>query len=104
MTSPLRQTARGRLTRAHRYLTPGSIALLYAVFGAVWILTSDRAAEIIGGPAGADVVTRYQTAKGLVFVAGSALLLFAVLRLAGRSLAASEERYRTMFERTSAVA
>jgi PAS domain S-box-containing protein len=104
MTSPLPQTARGRLTRAHRYLTPGSIALLYAVFGAVWILTSDRAAEIIGGPAGADVVTRYQTAKGLFFVGGSALLLFAVLRLAGRSLAASEERYRTMFERTSAVA
>ncbi len=104
MTSPLRDASRGRLARAHRYLTPATIALLYAVLGAIWILMSDRAAEIIGGPAGADAVTRFQTAKGLLFIGVSAMLLFAILRVAGRSLAASEQRYRTMFERTTAMA
>ena len=104
MTSPLRLPRRGRFERAHRYLTPASIALLYAVLGALWILLSDRAAELIGGPFGPEAVTRYQSAKGLLFVGVTALLLYLALRLAGRSLAASEERYRTMFEGTSAVA
>ena len=104
MTSPLLQGRRGRIARPHRYLTPASIALIYAILGALWILTSDRAAAFLGGPFGTEAVTRYQTAKGLVFVGLSATLLYVALRLASRSLAQSEERYRTMFERTTAVA
>ncbi|HEU4827836.1 MAG TPA: ATP-binding protein [Gemmatimonadales bacterium] len=87
--------------RAHEYLTPGSIALLYFVGGAAWILFSDRAAEAFAGPLGAEAVTRFQTYKGIGFIAGTAALLYSTLRLAWRAQMRSEQRYRTLLDEAS---
>ena len=81
------------------------VALFYASFGALWILFSDR---LLAGLVN-DVATlsRLQTYKGWVFVAGSALLLFTLLRRelglrrdAEGDLHESEERYRLLFEKS----
>ena len=87
--------------RAHDYLTPGSIALLYFVGGAAWILFSDRAAEAVAGPIGADAITRFQTYKGIGFIAGTAALLYSTLRIAWRAQVRSERRYRTLLDEAS---
>ena len=87
--------------RAHEYLTPGSIALLYFLGGAAWILFSDRAAEAVAGPLGADAITRFQTYKGIGFIAGTAALLYSTLRLAWRAQVRSEQRYRTLLDEAS---
>ncbi len=87
--------------RAHEYLTPGSIALLYFVGGAAWILFSDRAAAAVAGPVGADAITRFQTYKGIGFIAGTAALLYSTLRIAWRAQVRSERRYRTLLDEAS---
>ncbi len=79
-------------------LSPLGIALLYAALGAAWILLSDRALTLLFE---ADDVQRWQTVKGLLYVAITAGLLFLLTR---RSLAAvrrSERLYRQMFETTT---
>lgn len=79
------------------------IALLYAIFGGLWILLSDRllAALIL------DIATlsAVQTYKGWAFVLVSALLIFFLLRrdlilrqAAESDLRESEERYRNLLE------
>ena len=87
--------------RAHEYLTPGSIALLYFLGGAAWILFSDRAAAVVAGPLGADEITRFQTYKGIGFIAATAALLYSTLRLAWRAQLLSEQRYRTLLDEAS---
>jgi len=77
---------------------PLAIALLYAGLGAAWIFLSDRALDLLF-PAGE--LQRWQTVKGLFYVAITALLLYHLTR---RSLAAvrrSERLYRQMFETTT---
>ena len=79
-------------------LGPLAIALLYAGLGAAWILLSDRALTLLFE---AGDVQRWQTVKGLLYVAITAGLLFLLTR---RSLAAvrqSERLYRQMFETTT---
>jgi PAS domain S-box-containing protein len=79
------------------------VALVYALFGGLWILLSDRLLETLI----ADTITlsRFQTYKGWVFVILSALLIFSLLkrelalrRIAEKGLLESEERYRLLFE------
>jgi PAS domain S-box-containing protein len=77
------------------------IALLYAVFGTIWIAVSDRALEaLVSDP---HALTRLQSFKGWAFVATSATLIYSLVRreLRARDRAeqarrSSEERYRTL--------
>ncbi|HEX6643546.1 MAG TPA: ATP-binding protein [Gemmatimonadales bacterium] len=89
-----------RAGRSLELLTPGSIALLYFLTGAVWILFSDRLVASIT-PADHGALTRFQTFKGIGFIGGSALFLYWLLRLAWRQKVQSEERYRTLLDEAS---
>lgn len=65
-------------TGLKRSQAPITIALLYMSFGAVWIFFTDRLlAWLKLDPA---IELKLQTSKGWLFVLGSALLLFALLR------------------------
>ncbi len=79
------------------------IALLYTIFGGLWILLSDRLLAALTS----DIATlsAAQTYKGWAFVLVSALLIFFLLRrdlilrqVAESNLRESEERYRRLFE------
>jgi len=79
------------------------VALLYALFGGLWILLSDRllAAFITD----ISLLTKLQTYKGWAFVVTSALLIYFLLRreldlrkIAESKVEESEERYRLLFE------
>lgn len=87
---------------------PGSfrIAMLYALFGGIWIAVSDRVLEALVSDAHA--ISVIQSYKGGGFVALSALLIYTVVRKefgarerAETALASSEERYRTLVELAS---
>ncbi|MEW6401888.1 MAG: PAS domain S-box protein [Chloroflexota bacterium] len=79
------------------------VAVLYALFGSVWILASDRLlASLVTD---ATALTRLQTYKGWAFVAASALVIYLLLRreltllkIAKGKLDESKERYRQLFE------
>jgi signal transduction histidine kinase len=58
-------------------MTPSRIVLLYATFGAAWILFSDRLLALVTNPAVRDVA---QSIKGTLFVAVTAGLLFHLMR------------------------
>ncbi|CAN5424448.1 hypothetical protein BH09VER1_BH09VER1_29920 [soil metagenome] len=51
------------------------IALLYAILSGIYILVSDSAARIITG-GDSDLLTEWQSMKGLAFVAASSLIIF----------------------------
>jgi signal transduction histidine kinase len=57
---------------------PRTIALIYLAFGAVWIFFTDRLLVWLHLDAG--LILRMQTAKGWLFVIGSAVLLYVLLR------------------------
>jgi light-regulated signal transduction histidine kinase (bacteriophytochrome) len=57
---------------------PRTIALVYLAFGAVWIFFTDRLLVWLNLDAG--LILRLQTAKGCLFVVGSAILLYVLLR------------------------
>ena len=72
------------------------VALLYALFGGLWILLSDRLlATLITDVA---LLTTMQTYKGWAFVAISALLIYTLLRRELTFRKISEERYHLLFE------
>jgi len=79
------------------------VALLYALFGGLWILLSDRLlAALITD---ISLLTTLQTYKGWAFVSTSALLIYALLhrelrlrKIAESKVEESEERYRLLFE------
>jgi PAS domain S-box-containing protein len=79
------------------------IALLYAVLGCLWIVYSDAAVEAMARDSSA--LTQLQTWKGFAFVAGTALLLYVLVRAAlrsemkfARSLRAADERLRLVLD------
>lgn len=76
--------------------TPLRTALRYVLFGFLWILLSDRALELFTAP-GSPAHLWIQTAKGWLFVLISAGLIYFMLKIDIKSLATSEERYRTIF-------
>jgi light-regulated signal transduction histidine kinase (bacteriophytochrome) len=57
---------------------PRTIALIYLAFGALWIFFTDRLLIWLRIPP--DRVLQLQTSKGCLFVLGSAVLLFVLLR------------------------
>ncbi|MHB8078304.1 MAG: PAS domain S-box protein [Candidatus Krumholzibacteriia bacterium] len=83
-------------------------SLLYALLGGTWILLSDRLLlSLFNDPV---MLTRAQTYKGWIFVIGSAILIFSLLRadliLRARAEAAlreQEEGFRNITERISDV-
>lgn len=65
-------------TRLKRSYAPGTIAMLYFVCGVLWIFVTDRVlAWLRLDP---SINLNLQTSKGWLFVLGSALLLYALLR------------------------
>ena len=79
------------------------IALLYGLFGGLWILFSDR--FLFDHITDTSTLTTVQTYKGWLFVVCSALLIYMLLRrhlilerVAERSLHESEERYRSLLQ------
>jgi len=86
-------------TRLRPSATPRNVAAIYAVASGLWILFSDRAvAAAVDDPA---VVTQLQTVKGWLFVAGSAVLIYALVRHGQRDLARTNERLDTALQQSS---
>jgi PAS domain S-box-containing protein len=92
-----------------RQTAPILVALVYAIFGAVWILFSDavwsRATNLPF-----EQLARLQTAKGLLFVGLTSVLVWYMVHRAVREVArvekargASEARYRQIFEKSTSV-
>ncbi len=75
------------IPRRHRALT---IALVYAVVGAVWILVSDHIVDLMSPDLA--VISQLQTWKGWAFVATSALLIYLLVRRALRAQGREEAR------------
>jgi two-component system cell cycle sensor histidine kinase/response regulator CckA len=76
-----------------------TVAIVYALIGAAWILFSDMAVDaLISDPAQAS---RVQTMKGLPFVFVSAAVLYWLVFGQARGLEASERRYRSIVETAS---
>src|SRR6476646_10333781 len=84
--------------RDHRFLSPLTIALLYAGLGAAWILLSDRALTLLFP---ADELERWQSVKGLLYVAVTAVLLYLLTRRSLADIGRSERLYRQMFGTTT---
>ena len=92
-----------------RQQAPLLIALVYAIFGSVWIYYSDGIWAHLTNLPFAELA-RLQTVKGLVFVGLTSLLVWYMVREAMRQVAeaeaargASEARYRQIFERSTSV-
>jgi two-component system, cell cycle sensor histidine kinase and response regulator CckA len=96
--SPNSPRPRGPSLGRPRALGPLAIALLYAAVGAAWIFLSDRALTLLF-PAGE--VQRWQTVKGLLYVAVTAVLLYLLTRQSLAAVRRSERLYRQMFETTT---
>jgi len=80
---------------------PSRIAIIYLLVGVAWIFVSDRALQVLGFSG--KHLTRLQTAKGWLFVIGSATLLYLLLRryqrqdeAAMQALIATQEEVRRM--------
>lgn len=68
----------------------GRVAVAYMVVGAVWIVSTDRAVlDVFLDPA---LITAAQTVKGVVFVAGSAAVLYALVDREQRRLTRTNDR------------
>jgi PAS domain S-box-containing protein len=95
--------------RPTRQQAPLLIALVYAIFGAVWIFFSDGLWSHLSDLPFAQLA-RLQTVKGLVFVGLTSLLVWYMVHRAMAEVAraeaargASEARYRQIFERSTSV-
>lgn len=81
--------------------SPLDVAVVYGVVSAAWILVSDRlVAATIADPALANTV---QTAKGWLFVVGSAILIFGLVRHGQRSMEQTNERLDRALRQTSVL-
>ncbi|MCB9867956.1 MAG: PAS domain S-box protein [Phycisphaerales bacterium] len=74
--------------------TPWRLTLVYALFGTLWIVASDRVAMwMFPTMAGQQAA---QTFKGLLFIVLTSLLVYGLVRTAAHNLRISEERYRSV--------
>lgn len=77
-------------TRARGYSAPLRIASVYAAFGILWILFSDRILLVIS--ASSEQFARMQSVKGSVYVVVTAVLVYLLVRsFAVRQLAVQEQ-------------
>lgn len=79
------------------------IALIYFILSIVWILCSDQILEYTFGSQ--EVINTYQTLKGLVFVAITAVVIYLLIRASQKKLKQahdvieeSEKRYRLLVD------
>jgi PAS domain S-box-containing protein len=86
--------------------SPPVLAAVYLMLGGLWIVGSDHAVEALFPGRTSEL----QTAKGLLFMAGSALALWGILRFhqrqeraAREAAVATERRYRALIEKSSAI-
>lgn len=78
---------------------PLRLAAVYAVFGMLWILSTDRlVVALVDNP---GRVTTLQTIKGWLFVALSALLVYALVLTGQRDLRRTNERLDDALQQTS---
>jgi|GEM_PF-2263632 len=66
------------------WLTPSTITLVYLAFGSGWIVVSDRAVVWLFGLS--SLTLQAQLAKGLLFVLGSGLFIFALITRRDRQI------------------
>jgi two-component system, cell cycle sensor histidine kinase and response regulator CckA len=72
------------------------IVLLYATVSTTWIFFSDVLVESLGVTA--EVITRYQTFKGLLFVATTSGMLLLLILWSEAMLRGSEDKYRRLVD------
>lgn len=89
-----------KVKSARYLLNPLSLALLYLCFGILWVIYSDRLLNKI--LFSADLITEYQTYKGLVFVLLSALI-FIFLIYANEKVSAKLESEKQKLSRLAAA-
>lgn len=77
------------------------MALGYGVFALLWIYFSDRLGLLLFPTS--EAVTRFQTAKGLVFVLPSGLLVYALVRREERGLLAARRFFQALTENSREV-
>jgi PAS domain S-box-containing protein len=92
---PATPTAKARWRRTAN-VPSGLIAFLYAVIGALWILFSDRAVFYLVHDPQTQVI--FNTAKGWVYVAVTALLLHLFIRRSTAGLRRLDEEIKATFE------
>jgi PAS domain S-box-containing protein len=84
------------VTRRALAWQPRSVVALYVVAASLWILVSDRVLTVSVGNAG--LAEAIASAKGLAFVAVTAVLLYLLLRRLGRETLTRRVLPTTMFE------
>jgi len=96
------------LMKIPRLSFPLTVALLYGILGGLWIIVSDQIA--FATTKDFEALSNIQTYKGWLFVLGSSLILFFILRRENQASKKSEvearmaeERYRTLVEQLPAV-
>ena len=77
--------------------TPLRTAIIYTLFGVLWIVISDKVLESLIPPSSPTNLV-IQTIKGWLFVLISASLIYFMLKNSMRSLVESEEKYRDLVE------
>ena len=77
-------------------LKPAKITGIYALFGALWILLSDRTLHWL--LQGSETVAWAQTFKGLGFIALTAALVYALVRRAQNDILRSQAWNRDLFD------
>lgn len=81
-----------------RWSPAARIALTFAVISAVWILFSDRVLRVLAPEL--DRMSWLQTAKGWLFVAATAVLIYLLTRRSFRRLTASERALQEAYDAT----
>ncbi len=71
--------------------TPLRTAIIYTLFGVLWIVISDKVLESLIPPSSPTNLV-IQTIKGWIFVLTSASLIYFMLKNSMRSLVESEEK------------
>jgi len=77
-------------------LTPAKIALIYAAFAALWILASDKLlAFAVSDP---NLILRYSTLKGFIFVIVTSCLLYLVVRKLAAQMADKDKQLKLFYD------
>jgi PAS domain S-box-containing protein len=83
--------------RIGKNMAPLRTTLIYALFGILWILTTDSIVEFLFSPSD-PTRSLLQTIKGWLFVLLSAALIYWLLHNDLKFIEASEERYHKLFD------